>query len=36
MSPGACRQIAENPGGAPMLENRDDATDCIARLRLPV
>lgn len=31
-----CRQIAENHGGTLTLENRDDATGCIARLRLPV
>ena len=31
-----CRQIAENHGGSLTLENRDDATGCIARLRLPV
>jgi PAS domain S-box-containing protein len=31
-----CRQIAENHGGALTLENREVATGCIARLRLPV
>jgi len=31
-----CRQIAENHGGALTLENREGATGCIARLRLPV
>jgi PAS domain S-box-containing protein len=31
-----CRQIAENHGGALTLENREAATGCIARLRLPV
>ena len=30
-----CRQIAENHGGSLTLENREDATGCIARLRLP-
>jgi PAS domain S-box-containing protein len=30
-----CRQIAENHGGALSLENRDGATGCVARLRLP-
>jgi two-component system nitrogen regulation sensor histidine kinase NtrY len=30
-----CRQIAENHGGTLTLENREDATGCIARLRLP-
>jgi two-component system, NtrC family, nitrogen regulation sensor histidine kinase NtrY len=29
------RQIAEGHGGALMLENRPDASGCIARLRLP-
>ncbi|HEY4249010.1 MAG TPA: ATP-binding protein [Lacunisphaera sp.] len=31
-----CRQIAENHGGALTLENRETASGCIARLRLPV
>jgi len=31
-----CRQIAENHGGSLSLENRSDATGCIARLKLPV
>ncbi len=31
-----CRQIAENHGGALTLENRTDATGCVARMRLPV
>ncbi|MBI2515300.1 MAG: PAS domain-containing sensor histidine kinase [Opitutae bacterium] len=30
-----CRQIAENHGGALTLENREGATGCIARMRLP-
>lgn len=30
-----CRQIAENHGGALTLENRADATGCVARMRLP-
>ncbi|MBX3735143.1 MAG: PAS domain-containing sensor histidine kinase [Candidatus Didemnitutus sp.] len=30
-----CRQIAENHGGSLTLENRTDATGCIARMRLP-
>ncbi|MDI1248780.1 MAG: ATP-binding protein [Lacunisphaera sp.] len=30
-----CRQIAENHGGALTLNNRDDQTGCVARLRLP-
>lgn len=30
-----CRQIAENHGGSLTLENRPDATGCIARMRLP-
>lgn len=30
-----CRQIAEAHGGSLALENRHDATGCIARLRLP-
>ena len=30
-----CRQIAENHGGSLTLENREDVTGCIARLRLP-
>ncbi|HWA86781.1 MAG TPA: ATP-binding protein [Opitutus sp.] len=30
-----CRQIAENHGGTLTLENRPDATGCLARLRLP-
>ncbi len=31
-----CRQIAENHGGTLTLENREGASGCIARLRLPV
>lgn len=31
-----CRQIAENHGGTLTLENRADASGCIARLRLPL
>lgn len=31
-----CRQIAETHGGTLTLENRDDGTGCVARLRLPV
>jgi len=31
-----CRQIAENHGGALTLENRQNVTGCIARLRLPI
>lgn len=31
-----CRQIAENHGGTLNLENRSDATGCVATLRLPV
>ena len=31
-----CRQIAENHGGSLSLQNREDTTGCIARLRLPV
>ena len=31
-----CRQIAENHGGALTLVNREDASGCIATLRLPV
>jgi PAS domain S-box-containing protein len=31
-----CRQIAENHGGSLTLENRTDATGCIARMRLPL
>ena len=31
-----CRQIAEAHGGRLELENRDDRTGCIARLRLPL
>jgi len=31
-----CRQIAENHGGALTLENREGASGCIARLRLPI
>ena len=31
-----CRQIAENHGGSLSLQNRDGATGCIARLRLPI
>lgn len=31
-----CRQIAENHGGSLALENRTDATGCLARLRLPL
>ncbi|MBY6204477.1 ATP-binding protein [Halomonas denitrificans] len=30
-----CRQIAEGHGGSLSLENRTDATGCVARLRLP-
>jgi two-component system, NtrC family, nitrogen regulation sensor histidine kinase NtrY len=30
-----CRQIAENHGGALTLANREDASGCIATLRLP-
>ncbi|MBA3850686.1 MAG: PAS domain-containing sensor histidine kinase, partial [Opitutus sp.] len=30
-----CRQIAENHGGSLSLENRTDATGCVARVRLP-
>ncbi len=30
-----CRQIAENHGGSLTLENREHASGCIARLRLP-
>lgn len=30
-----CRQIAENHGGSLTLENREGATGCLARLRLP-
>jgi len=30
-----CRQIAENHGGTLTLQNREEATGCIARLRLP-
>ena len=30
-----CRQIAENHGGSLTLANREDATGCIAQLRLP-
>jgi two-component system nitrogen regulation sensor histidine kinase NtrY len=30
-----CRQIAENHGGNLTLENRRNATGCIARLSLP-
>jgi len=30
-----CRQIAENHGGSLTLENRDGASGCMARLRLP-
>ena len=31
-----CRQIAENHGGSLNLENRSDASGCVATLRLPV
>ncbi len=31
-----CRQIVENHGGVLTLTNREDATGCIARVRLPV
>jgi len=31
-----CRQIAENHNGSLTLENREDQTGCIARLRLPL
>ena len=31
-----CRQIAENHGGTLTLENRADATGCVARLSLPL
>lgn len=31
-----CRQIAENHGGTMTLENREGASGCIARLRLPL
>lgn len=31
-----CRQIAENHNGSLTLENRQDQTGCIARLRLPL
>jgi nitrogen fixation/metabolism regulation signal transduction histidine kinase len=31
-----CRQIAEAHGGSLTLENRKDATGCVARLKLPV
>lgn len=31
-----CRQIAEAHGGTLILENRDDTTGCLARLRLPL
>lgn len=31
-----CRQIAENHAGTLSLDNRKDASGCIARLRLPV
>lgn len=31
-----CRQIAENHGGSLTLENRPDASGCIARIRLPL
>ncbi len=30
-----CRQIAEGHGGSLVLENRSDATGCVASLRLP-
>jgi len=30
------RQVAEGHGGALALENRDDRTGCIARLRIPI
>lgn len=31
-----CRQIAENHGGSLQVENRPDATGCIAQLSLPI
>ena len=31
-----CRQIAENHGGTLRLENRPDASGCLARLNLPL
>ena len=31
-----CRQIAENHGGELLLKNREDASGCVAVLRLPV
>ena len=31
-----CRQIAENHGGSLMLANREDASGCVATLRLPL
>jgi signal transduction histidine kinase len=31
-----CRQIAENHGGALTLENRENATGSLARLRVPI
>lgn len=31
-----CRQIAENHGGSLSLENRTDASGCLARVRLPL
>jgi nitrogen fixation/metabolism regulation signal transduction histidine kinase len=31
-----CRQIAENHGGTLTLSNREDASGCVATLRLPV
>ncbi|HNC23202.1 MAG TPA: ATP-binding protein [Opitutaceae bacterium] len=31
-----CRQIAENHRGTLVLENRQDAPGCVARLRLPI
>ncbi|MFI5335656.1 MAG: sensor histidine kinase [Opitutales bacterium] len=31
-----CRQIVENHGGSLHLENRTDATGCVARIRLPL
>jgi signal transduction histidine kinase len=30
------RQIAENHGGSLTLENRDNGSGCLARLRLPL
>mgnify|MGYP003656356599 FL=1 len=31
-----CRQIAENHDGSLKLHNREDATGCVAMLRLPL